>query len=43
MKRYHRKWNVSILAGCGWTIYSDVPVAEYKRAAKKRRPNSVNE
>ncbi|GBP14416.1 hypothetical protein EVAR_92401_1 [Eumeta japonica] len=42
-KRYQGKWNVPMLADYCWTIYRDVPEAEYKRAAKKRRRNSANE
>ncbi|GBP79805.1 hypothetical protein EVAR_56861_1 [Eumeta japonica] len=34
-KRYQGKWNVPMLADYCWTIYRDVPEAEYKRAAKK--------
>lgn len=40
-KRYQGKWNVSMLADYCWTITRDIPEAEYKRAAKRQRLNSV--
>ena len=39
-KRYQGKWNPAILADCCWNVVRDDPDVEYKRQAKRQRPDT---
>ena len=39
-KRYQGKWNPAMLADYCWNVVRDDPDVEYKRQAKRQRPDT---